>query len=180
MAEKKINRRVDPDTEVIVMNNVKGSFFYKSRDGQTVLDLDEFGDEEYVTFGELKKMLAQKRAILEKLKLIIVDVDSEDFDADDVIASLRLTDTYNELKSATGGDISATGIENFILNAESKDLEKTLASEKSKLKISILETAVELYRQGKLTDYNKMQVFSRYAGGSNYANFWIDAEIPEK
>ena len=70
MVEKKINRRVDPDTEVIVMNNVKGSFFYKSRDGQTVLDLDEFGDEEYVTFGELKKMLAQKRAILEKLKLL--------------------------------------------------------------------------------------------------------------
>lgn len=29
--------------------------FYKSRNGDLILDLDEFGDEEYVTFGDLKR-----------------------------------------------------------------------------------------------------------------------------
>ena len=179
MAEKKLNRRVDPDTEIIVMNNVKGSFFYRSQGDGLVLDLDHFGDEEYVTFGDLKKMMKRKRVILEKLKLIIVDVDSEEYTVDDVVAALRLTDTYNELKSITDGEIGATGIEEFILNSESEDLERLMASKKSKLKNTILETAVELYRKGRLSDYNKMRTFAKYTGGKYFADFWKDAELPE-
>lgn len=172
--------KIDPDVEVIVMNNVRGSFFYKSRNGDLVLDLTEFGDEEYVTFGDLKKMMASKRVFLEKLKLIIVGVEDDEITVDDVVASLRLTDTYSELKAACEGEIGAQGIENYITNSSLEDLEKTLGSDKTKLKATIVETAVVMYRKGELTDYNKMRVIAQKIGKKDFGNYWNDANLPEK
>ncbi|MBO1087251.1 hypothetical protein [Enterococcus mundtii] len=171
--------KIDQDVEIVVMNNVRGSFFYKSRNGDLVLDLDEFGDEEYMTFGDLKKMMASKRVILEKLKLIIVGVEDDEITVEDVVDSLRLTDTYNELKATSNGEIRATGIEDFILESTTDELSKTLNSSKTKLKNTIMETAVVMYRDGKLTDYNKMKLFAEKIGRKDFSTYWLDADLPD-
>lgn len=175
MARKKI----DQDVEVIVMNNVRGSFFYKSRNGDLVLDLTDFGDEQYVTFGDLKKMMASKRVVLEQLRLVIVDVEDEEVTVNDVVESLRLADTYKELESACDGEIGQYGIENFIKESELSELDKKLSSKKTKLKNTIVETAVVMYRNGELTDYNKMKLIAEKIGRKDFGSYWQDADLPD-
>lgn len=171
--------KIEQDVEIIIMNNVRGSFFYKSRSGDLILDLDEFGDEEYVTFADLKRIMASNRAILETLKIVIVDVDSDDYTIDDVVAALRLSDSYNELKSVCDGEFGMNSISDYINTASEEELGKILSSSKTKLKNNILETAVVMYREGSLTDYNKMKLFAEKIGRKDFSSYWLDANLPE-
>lgn len=124
--------------------------------------------------------MASKRVVLEKLKLVIVGVEDDEIELDDVVAALRLTDTYSELKAACNGEIGATGIEDFITDSDVSVLEKTLNSNKTKLKNTIIETAVVMYRTGKLTDYNKMKLFAEKIGRKDFGNYWQDVDLPEQ
>lgn len=172
-------KRIDQDLEILIANNVRGSFFYKSRNEDLILDMDEFGDEEYVTFGDLKKMMAQNRAILEKLKLVVVGVIDDEITVEDVVEALRLKDTYNELKSVLKGDFTENGIEDFIEDCTLEDLGKILNSKKTKLSSSIIETSIVMYRNGKLTDYNKMKLIAERIGRKDFSTYWLDADLPD-
>lgn len=172
-------KRIEQDVEIIIANNVRGSFFYKSRNEDLILDMDEYGDEEYVTFGDLKKMMAQNRSILEKLKLVVVAVDHDDITVEEVVEALRLKDTYSELNSITEDGFELDGIESFIETSSQEELEKILNSNKTKLRSTIIETSVVMYREGKLKDYNKMKLIAEKIGRKDFQSYWLDTDLPE-
>lgn len=180
----KLAKKIDKETEILVANHVHGGFIYISQAKGSIIDLENFGNEEYVTFGELKTIMGSKRDILQDLKLLLLDVEDEDVTLDDVIASLRVKDTYAQLKEIAGKkDIDVHTIENFILTGTEKKLKEILSDPDSKLRLPILETAVALQREGKLKDYNKMQIIagtieSGKKDDTDAQVYWIDAKIP--
>lgn len=172
-------KRIDKDTEVLIANNTRGGFFYSSKNGDSIIDLNDFGDEEYVSFGELKTIMGSKRSILQQGKLIIIDVEDNDITVEDVVKSLRLEDTYEQFnKMSCGDELSVETLENFISNSSTKELEQIVQDPKCKLKEVLLETAVSMHRRGVLSDYNKMQVISKTINSKDSQQYWIDVEIP--
>ena len=176
-------KKIDLNTEITIQNNCHGSFYYETNGGDMAIDLDGYGEDGYVTFGELKKIASKRKKLLENIYVIISYVDSDDITIQDVADALRLTDTYNELASICGEELNTDSIQNWILTCDENDFEKKVTSNKSKLRKSIIETSVYLHRVGKLTNFNKMVAVSKQLGvdfaGSNETSFWSDAKLPD-
>lgn len=176
-------KKIDLSTEITLQNNCHGSFYFEAGTGELAIDLEEYGSDGYVTFGELKKMVSRKKKILEEVMILITYVDSDELTIADVAEALRLTDTYNELLSVCEDDISIEAIQDWIVTSTEEDFSKKVKSKKSKLRKSIIDTTVYLYRKGEVTDFNKMIAVSEELGvnfaGSNETSFWSDAKVPE-
>lgn len=170
-------QKIDKETEVIIANNTNGGFFYQSPNGALIIDLDEKGDEEYVTLADLKSIMSRKRRILEDLELLIVDVLSDEVTLDDVASYLRISDSYNELKSIADGDISTETIYDFVVNGDREHIARIVKSDKSKIRKRLFEATVEAYRNGDLTDLNKLSDVSNGMGDFDPHNYWKDSDI---
>lgn len=177
MAIKQINK----DTEIVVRNNTHGGFFYQSRNGEMVIDLDEYGDEDRVTFGELTKNASRLRKVLKNLSLVIVEVIGEDdIKIKDVVERLKIKDSYDELLSLADEKledvdyIDADIIREFVQDSESSSIHKILANKKSCLHYAIAEMVTELYRTNEVSDLNKMKHVSELLGYKTSSHFWND------
>ena len=71
-------RKIDKDTEIEIKNNTRGSFFFTTRSGELVIDLNEYGDSDRISFGELTKISGRIRKILSHLDIVITVVISKD------------------------------------------------------------------------------------------------------
>lgn len=175
-------KRIDKDFEVSIINNLYGSFYYSSPNGSLIIDMEERGDEDYVTFGDLKSLMSRNRKILTNLNLVINDVVGDEYTLKDVIDSLKLEDSYNELLSLADKKLSEVEyidielIPEFIKEAKPERIAKILENKKSKLRYSIAEATVELYKQKKLSDYNVMKDLAEKLGHKNVQSFWNDIE----
>lgn len=173
-------KKVNQDVDVIIANNTYGGFIHVRRNGDLVLELAEHGDDNVVTFGELKKEASKLKRAFNDLSIVITGVDSDEFTIEDVVKELRLNDVYNELlslgedKLADVSDIDIDIVRDFIEDSDFEDIEKLLKSKKSKLKRTIVETVVEMYKSGEVSDYNKMRLISEYLGYENEAHLWGD------
>ena len=79
--------RIDKDTEITVVNNTHGAFVYFFKD--ISLELDEYGDEDTLTFGELKTISSGRhKKVLQNLLLLITDVDDDELTVNDVVKQL--------------------------------------------------------------------------------------------
>ena len=176
-------KRIDKDVEVIIANNTTGGFFYQAANGSFIIDLDNNGDEDYVTFGDLKSIMARKRKHLENLDLIIIDVLDDELTVKDVVEALRLNDSYSELASLKEQEedpFTTELVRNFVVSTDSDKLVKILTSSKSKLKNRIYEASIEAYRDKELVDFNKMQAIAKAMGHGEFHAFWQDSEISSK
>ena len=97
--------KIDKDLEITVVNNIRGSFVYSNRG--TIIELDSFGDEDFLTYGELKTMVSGRyKSLLQNFSLLITDVDSDEYTLEDVIKQLKLSKYYEKIKSLTDEDDS--------------------------------------------------------------------------
>lgn len=175
-------KRIDKDFEVSIINNLYGSFYYSSPNGDFIIDMEEHGDEDYVTFGDLKSLMSRNRKILTNLNLIINDVVGDEYTLKDVIDSLKLDDSYNELLSLSDEKLSETDyididlISDFIKESNPERISKILENPKSKLRYAIAESAVELYKNREISDYNVMKNVAEKLGHEDVQRFWNDIE----
>lgn len=162
--------RIDKDVEVTIVNNTHGSFSYNFKG--TIIELDDFGDEDYLTFGELKTMSSSKhKSILRDLMILITEVDSDDFTVDDVIEQLKLTKYYKPLNNIVD-DLSTESIEDFVINSSEEDFRKALKEDS--LKLVLIETSSNLYRQGKFTNFSKLRDLGNVLGIEDYNTYFSD------
>lgn len=179
-------KKIDKETEITIVNGRHGGFFYKSQTGDLIIDMTDFGDEDSVTYGQLKQMLSRNRNLLKEMTLIISSVEDEKITLEDVITSLKLTDSYNELMSLLDEKldevdyIDITKIDEFIQESSAEKIGSILGSKKSKVRYIVAESATELYKENNLTDYNKMKVVAEDLGHSNIQSFWEDIERSNK
>lgn len=179
-------KRIDKDFEISIINNQRGGFYYASPNGDFIIDMEDYGDEDYVTFGDLKSLMSRNRKLLTDLHIVINDVIGDDYTLEEVISSLKLDDSYNELLSLSEEKLSEADyidiekIEEFVVEAGSEQIAKILGNKKSKLRYTLAETCVELYRQEELTDYNKMKVVAEKLGHKDIQAFWSDIEAAHR
>lgn len=175
-------KRIDKDFEVSIVNNLHGGFYYSSHNGNFIVDMEEHGDEDYVTFGDLKSMMSRSRKVLTDLHLVINDVVGDEHTLEDVVKSLKIDDSYNELLSLGDEKLSEVDyididiIPDFIEKASAEEIAKILGNKKSKLRYSIAETSAQLYKNGDLTDYNVMRSVAEKLGHEDVQGFWNDIE----
>lgn len=165
--------RIDKDVEVTIVNNTQGSFGYNFKD--TLIELESFGDEDYLTFGELKTMMSSKhKNILKKLMLLITDIDSEEYTVDDVINQLKLDGSYKSLREIIENidENSHSSIIDFIQESKTEDFEKAL--EDKNLSKVLVESATSLYKDGELSDYTKLRAVGKAIGIEDFNTYFSD------
>lgn len=140
---------IDLDTEVIVQNNIHSTFVYKTRDG--VIELEDFGDEEYVSLRVLKSMATGKgKKMLRNMYIIIVGTNSDEYTVDDILNTLKLTKVYDEAKEVLDSDVVETdAFVDFLENTSSKELARVLNNHEN-LIVALTDQAIDMYKNGEI------------------------------
>lgn len=143
-------KKVDLDIEVMVQNNRRGIFNYNDGRG-ALIELQEYGDEEYVSMRTLKSLsTGRNKTFLRSLSLIIVDVLDDETTLDDVLEELRLTKYYEKAKEdmSIEEDLTTDTIDEFLDIAELDDIKKVM--ENKNLRTCISERIIEKYKEGDM------------------------------
>lgn len=158
--KKRVRKQIPADLEVTVANNTDGMFEYQSPNKVLTLNMEKYGDEEFVNFEDLRQL----KRYLEDFSLVIVDVNSDEYSVIDIARSLRVNRSYEEyFKSILGlsdeemeeeYDIDLEELGDFILDGTLEEYKEQL---EGRIKKTIIERSVALYREGELNDYSKLQ-----------------------
>ncbi|WP_144472827.1 hypothetical protein [Bacillus pumilus] len=174
---KRVN--VDRNTEVIVVNNESGRFIYNNQRMQTALDMENHGDEEYVTVGDLRVILNSSRKVLEGFKILITEVVGDEYELEDILVYLGLDKVYESYFSLSPewkrGQVESSDIKEFILKSNNKKFKAILETVDAKLRNKIVETSIVLFKLGEFADYQKMQSIRQFTDD----DIFLDAEESE-
>lgn len=138
---------MDLDIEVLVQNNRRGILNYNDGRG-ALIELEEYGDEEYVSMRTLKSLsTGRNKTLLRTLSLIIIDVIGEEVTLEDVLEELRLTKYYDKAKEdmAIEEDLSADVIDKFLDDASLDDIKRVMKNKN--LRTCVSERIIEKYKE---------------------------------
>lgn len=138
---------MDLDIEVLVQNNRRGILNYNDGRG-ALIELEEYGDEEYVSMRTLKSLsTGRNKTLLRTLSLIIIDVIGEEVTLEDVLEELRLTKYYDKAKEdmAIEEDLSADVIDKFLDDASLDDIKRVMKNKN--LRTCVSERIIERYKE---------------------------------
>lgn len=175
--------RIDRNTEVTVQSNIHASFVYS--EGGVSLELAGYGDEDFLTFGELKKLSSgSSKNVLRNMYLLITDVDSLEFTVDDVVRQLKLEKYYSSAKkSLSMQEDKELAIENFVdfvEDASATEATKAI-DENPNLKEVLVQNALILYKE-RTIDIDKIQKMLESCGvdSSKFYAFLEDLSLSEE
>lgn len=181
--KRRKRKLVDKDVEVVVANNANGMFVYESKNGDLSIDLSNFGETEYVTYGELRKL----KPFLTNGQLVISEVNDDDTTIMDVVRGMRLTKLYDDiLGTVLGYDpeefdgvdlIDPADIEEAVLESDESEFEDML---KSKFRSRIIEITVGLYKERRLSDRDKIELIEETRPEGEQETFWSDINASMK
>jgi hypothetical protein len=162
------NRKFVPDNTIIRLEqNVDGKFIIADTRGSNYfIELNGYGDSTTMNFKDLKNYHGKHHSFLNKGKLRIVDVVSEngDIDFEDVIQDLNLQRIYESEKK-----ISPLDIEYYITEEESLNEFSEMVRNSTEILETIVEVASIHYDRGEFNDNAKMDVLRQVSG--NYDLF---------
>ena len=172
-------KSIDKNVEVVIANNTYGMFVWESRNGETSLFMEERGDEEFVSYGELRRL----KKHLANMDLIIKEVDDDDISIMDIARGLRIEETYkkyfqlvcdlDEDDAELERDIEVEDFDDFILDS---DIESFRESLDSPLEKAVVAGSVELYKERKLADREKTHLIKMLRPKEEQGDFWADIE----
>lgn len=142
---------MDLDIEVLVQNNRRGILNYNDGRG-ALIELQEYGDEEYVSMRTLKSLsTGRNKNLLRTLSLIIVDVIDEEVTLEDVLAELRLTKYYDKAKKDmdTEDDLNVYVMDEFLEDASLDDIKRIMKNKN--LRTCVSERIIEKYKEGDIS-----------------------------
>lgn len=165
--QRKRRVNVDRDTVVVVANNLSsGAFYYEHPRMSMAIDLQQSGDEEDVTVGDLRVIMNSSRSTLEGFDILITDVISEEYTIQDVISFLGLTKQYDEYYSISEKDFdestSVEDLEKFIVDSSYDSFKYNFEKINKRLRSKIIEVAVGMFKNDEFGDYNKMQLIQMH------------------
>lgn len=176
-------KSIDKNVEVVVANNTYGTFVWESRNGETSIVLEEHGDDEFLTYGELRKL----KKYLENMELVITEVNEDGVSIMDVARGLRIDDVYEEYfdlieetdanEVDSEADIDINEFEDFILESDDDEFKQVL---ESKLRDVIISGSVELYKNQKLASHSKTRMIRDTRPKAERDTFWSDIEASQE
>lgn len=140
-------KKMDLDIEVLVQNNRRGILNYNDGRG-ALIELEEYGDEEYVSMRTLKSLsTGRNKTLLRTLSLIIIDVIGEEVTLEDVLEELRLTKYYDKAKEdmAIEEDLNVEVIDKFLDDASLDDIKRVMKNKN--LRTCVSERIIEKYKE---------------------------------
>lgn len=176
-------KSIDKNVEVVVANNTYGTFVWESRNGETSIVLEEHGDDEFLTYGELRKL----KKYLENMELVITEVNEDGVSIMDIARGLRIDDVYEEYfdlieetdanEVDSEADIDINEFEDFILESDDDEFKQVL---ESKLRDVIISGSVELYKNQKLASHSKTRMIRDTRPKAERDTFWSDIEASQE
>ena len=169
---RELRKMLTRDTEVLIMNNTQGGFYYKCPKTQMEINLQEFGDTEVVTIELLEAMKNRAKIVFKNYCIMIVDVYPEiDFEDEigiyDVLNYLGLTELYNlvsdELEN-NGELYSEEFFDSLIINESRDRFEKIARKMNRKLLTQLAHRAYNLYKTGEFDSRYKMEFIQEKLG----------------
>lgn len=174
---------IDRETEVIVANNTYGMFVYESRNGDLSIQLEEHGDDDYVTYGQLRKL----KKYLADMSLVIIGVNDDNVSIMDIARGLRVSDVYEKYfdlvedmdseEVTVDDELDIDNFEDFVLNSTAEEFKEAFDS---KLQNAVIRTTVELYKQQRLASHEKTQMVRNSRPKDERGDFWNDIEASQE
>lgn len=169
---RELRRLLNRDTEVLVMNNTQGTFYYYCPKTHMSMRLEEFGDSEIVTMEVLEGMKNRGKSIFKNYYLVILDVYPEEnledeIDVSDVLTYLGINDLYesinNELEK--DGDLySNEFFDSLLLEKDLDDFKRIIDKMHLGLARRLATRAHVLFKDKKFDSGNKMNLIQDKIG----------------
>lgn len=151
---KKINN-ASRELTVEVVANV-GNFIYQCPVTGILYKLENYGDTELLPYEVFKTMCNRSKKVLEKYWIIPMAVYGDnEITLKDIMEVLKIDSIYEE------DMFIENNIDDILLGYGAKEISQFLKEYNSNYKKLIIERAVELAKQGKLSDNTKRLVLKR-------------------
>lgn len=173
-------KKIDDNLTVTLLNNFDGGILLQSRNGDVLVDTNEYGDLTDIAYEDLKRLVSSNRNMFKDLLLVIVDIDNtDDYEIEDVYKALRLEKEYKSIKrleEILDKPFDDYSLDEFIEESDFNEFEELL---NTPLRKSLMSKAVILYRDNKLNDYQKIKLVGDNARAwyREPQTFWNDVEV---
>lgn len=162
-------KKIDKDTEVLVMNNTSGIFVYVCPKTRNEYTLSEFGDTVYMTIEELKVMSNQHKGILTKYWIVPIEVLDDNISIDEVIQYINMENYYTDDVFTDDGEF-----DKFIVKSTSEEFTKAFNEMSDRYKLIVAERTVALYKKRQVNDFGKTRFIEEVL---DKPNLFADAEM---
>ena len=146
------SKQYEIEVEILNLNSCATSC--RGRDGRLIFKFNKSGDREFISLADLLEVANRHKGFFEKHLIAIIDIDSDEYELEDIITYLNLDEIYQENE-----------IENYdtdyigqILKMDTKKFKRLVEDADIKLVKTIAGRAVELFRNGKFDSRIKEEV----------------------
>lgn len=159
-----VKKSIPLDTQIIVVNNTAGQFYYAHDRIEHAINLVEATSYAQVTLADLKIMAQFSKAVFTEYSIVIADVLDDEFTLKDVYAYLDLIPVYDELmliaKNEEGFDCGM--FERFAVNSSAKAFTQTITKMSKPAQVRLTQSIFHAYKtrgliDNKQTGYDKVQ-----------------------
>ena len=142
---KKEFRSKQYEIEVEILNLNSCATSCRGRDGRLIFKFNRSGDREFISLADLLEVANRHKGFFEKHLIAIIDIDSDEYELEDIITYLNLDEIYQE-NEIENYDTDYVG---QILKMDTKKFKRLVEDADIKLVKTIAGRAVELFRNGK-------------------------------
>lgn len=130
-----------------------------------------YGDTEWMTYKEIKTMKSQHEGMLKNYIIVPVDVDSDEFELEDILKVLGLDKLYEDASYLFEDNIDYI-LNNLKFETFKLLVNESLATESKEAYLKrIVDRAIELVVKGQFNDYQKMSYMEDVMGDKEHEMF---------
>ena len=164
-AFKDLRRILTKDTEVLIMNNTQGHFYYSCPKTNIGVDLSGFGDTQVVSLELLETMKRRAKKFFQNYLIMIIDVypdTDEEITVLDVLRYLDIQSLYKDIEMISDEDENNGHVygedffDDLIVEKSKAEFDKIVRKMNKKLLIQFAHRCIELYRTGEFDSRYKM------------------------
>ena len=149
--------QIDRNIEIGFKNNTNGTLVYQSGKTGNLYVLNNFGDEDYMTFEEVLGMKNMDRKFLDEYWLILTDVPNGEYTIEEIIEALGLEYLYN------GDNDVMLDLDGFIFS-KLESFKKKFSKLSANTKTNVIRRTKHLYNKGEIKDIDLLKYLSDYMG----------------
>ena len=137
------SKQYEIEVEILNLNSCATSC--RGRDGRLIFKFNRSGDREFISLADLLEVANRHKGFFEKHLIAIIDIDSDEYELEDIITYLNLDEIYqdNEIENYDTDYIGQ------ILKMDTKKFKRLIEDADVNLVRTIAGRAVELFRNGK-------------------------------
>ena len=137
------SKQYEIEVEVLNLNSCGTSC--RGRDGRLIFKFNKSGDREFISLADLTEVANRYKGFFKKHLIAIIDIDSDDYELEDIITYLNLDEIYqeNEIENYDTDYISQ------MLKMDAKRFKRLVEDAEIDLVKTIANRAIELFRNGK-------------------------------